>query len=253
MSGTKLLQNLKRFRLVTFDITDTLIRFSRAPAIQYAKTAAEMGIGDIDQGAMESCFKKEFKAMNSLYPNWGYSTPNFTWQQWWSLLVTNIFHCVKPDIDSEKLKELTKKLIRIYRTSDCYSHIDGGRDLVDKVRRAGKQIGVISNFDPSLIQVLNEVGLADKFDFILTSYDVGFQKPNKEIYNASLKISNVQPHEALHIGNMYALDYIGARNAGWSSLLITSNESDLKKTQPTHGYSSIRELINALDNKDIIW
>ncbi|XP_013118543.1 rhythmically expressed gene 2 protein [Stomoxys calcitrans] len=253
MASIKCLANLNRFRLVTFDITDTLIRFSRAPAVQYAKTAAQLGVTDIDQVAMERCFKKEFMAMNRQYPNWGCNIPNFTWQQWWSTLVSNIFYCAKPDIDQHKLKELTNILVRTYRTSDCYRHIEGGRELVDRVRNAGKKVGVISNFDPSLKKVLSEVNLADKFDFILTSYEVGFSKPSKEIYDASLAISKVEAHEALHIGNMYALDYLGARNAGWSSILITPNEIDLNKAQPTHGFRNIKELLHVLDNDVIEW
>ncbi|XP_075155400.1 rhythmically expressed gene 2 protein-like [Haematobia irritans] len=253
MSNSKFASNLKRFRLVTFDITDTLVRFSRPPAIQYAKTAYSLGITEIDQVTMEQCFKREFKAMNKLHPNWGYNTPNFTWQQWWSTLVSNIFHCVKPDIEPDKLKELTKNLIRIYRTSECYRHIEGGQQLVDRVRSTGKKVGVISNFDPSLKKVLEEVNLAEKFDFILTSYDVGSSKPNKEIYDAGLAISKCSSDEALHIGNMYSMDYEGARNAGWSSILITSNENDIRKTLPTQGYRNIKDLLNALDNDVIEW
>ncbi|XP_073835285.1 rhythmically expressed gene 2 protein [Musca autumnalis] len=253
MTNTRLINNLKRFRLVTFDITDTLVRFSKPPAIQYAKTASELGVSDIDQSALEKCFKKEFKAMRKLHPNWGYNTPNFTWQEWWTELVRNIFLCVKPNIEPKKLQEVAETLVRIYRTKECYSHIDGGIELVDKMRDSGKKVGVISNFDPSLRQVLKEVKLAEKFDFILTSYDVGFEKPHKEIYNACLRKCNVRSTEALHIGNMYDMDYKGARNAGWSSILITTNEEDLEKTEPTHGYRNIKDLLYFLDNDSIEW
>ncbi|XP_005181008.2 rhythmically expressed gene 2 protein [Musca domestica] len=250
---TRLIDNLKRFRLVTFDITDTLVRFSKPPAVQYAKTAAQLGVTDIDQSAMEACFKREFKAMKKLHPNWGYNTPNFTWQEWWTSLVKNIFLCVKPDIDPKKLQEVANTLVRIYRTKECYSHIDGGVELIDRVRNSGKKIGVISNFDPSLRQVLKEIHLDEKFDFIMTSYDVGFEKPHKEIYDACLNKCNIQSNEALHIGNMYTMDYEGARNAGWSSILLTTNEEDLERTQPTQGYRNIKDLLNALDNDGIKW
>lgn len=249
----KFLQNLQRFRLITFDITDTLIRFRRAPAVQYAKTAALIGVTDIDQTQLEQCFKQEFKAMTKLHPNFGSHSVNLSWQDWWSQLVCNIFRCVKPNIDQGKLQELTETLIRIYRTSECWCHIDGGEELLRKVREAGKQIGVISNFDPSLEKVLEEMNLLDKFDFILTSYEAGYQKPHNNIYQIPLDKCNVKSHEALHIGNMYDIDYVGARNAGWSSLLVTPNEKELKKVEPSHGHNSIVDLLKALDTKDIKW
>ncbi|XP_065363495.1 rhythmically expressed gene 2 protein [Calliphora vicina] len=250
---TMLLHNLHRFRLVTFDMTETLIGFRRAPAVQYAKTAAQLGVYDIDQNKLQQCFKKEFKAIEQRHPNFGLHSPNFTWQDWWSQLVCNIFHCVDPHIKEEKLKELSDTLIKIYRTRECWHHMKGGQELVKSVRNAGKKIGVISNSDPSLQEVLKEMNLYDKFDFILTSYEAGYQKPHKNIFQKALDVYKVQPHEALHVGNTYEIDYVGARDAGWSSLLITPDELDLQKVSPTQGYKNIADLLAALDNKEIRW
>lgn len=248
-----LLRNLERFRLVTFDITDTLLRFRRAPAVQYAKTAAQLGVLNIDQCKLEKCFKKEFKNMARLYPNFGCCTPNFTWRDWWSNLVHNIFLCVDPTIEKEKLKELSDTLLRIYRTNECWQHINGAQELVQSIRQANKKVGVISNFDPSLDEVLKEMNINDKFDFILTSYEAGHQKPDKSIFDKALDVYKLAPHEALHIGNMYDIDYQGARNAGWSSILVTPDESDLKKVSSTQGYTSITNLLTALKTNEIRW
>ncbi|KAI8120305.1 rhythmically expressed gene 2 protein [Lucilia cuprina] len=250
---TMLLQNLKRFRLITFDITETLIDFSRAPAVQYSKTAAQLGVHVIDRRKLEQCFKQEFKAIEEKHPNFGLHSPNFTWQDWWSQLVYNIFHCVDPNIEEAKLKELSEKLIKIYRTSECWRHMEGGLELIKCVRDADKKVGVISNFDPSLEEVLKEMNLLDKFDFVLTSYEAGYQKPHKNIFQKALDVYNVQPHEALHVGNTYEIDYVGARNAGWSSLLITPAEKDLQKAAPTQGYKNIADLLVALKSKEIRW
>lgn len=248
-----LLQNLSRFRLVTFDITDTLIRFSRAPAIQYAKAAAEMGIQGIDQIKLDKCFKSEFKAIEKRHPNYGLHSSNFTWQDWWSQLVSNIFHCVNPNIEQEKLKMLSEHLIKIYRTKECWRHMEGGQELVTVVRNCGKKTGVISNSDPSLVSVLREMELFDKFDFILTSYEAGFSKPDKNIFQMALDMYKIKPHEALHIGNTYELDYVGARSAGWSSLLVSSHEEDLSKVPSSQGYKNISDLLKTLNSQEINW
>ncbi|KAM7346699.1 rhythmically expressed gene 2 protein isoform 2-T4 [Cochliomyia hominivorax] len=246
-----LLKNLQRFRLVTFDITETLIGFRNPPAVQYAKTAGQLGIHGIDQNKLAQCFKKEFKAIEKRHPNFGLYSPNFTWQDWWSQLVCNIFHCVKPNIEPQKLKELSETLIKIYRTNECWHHMPGCLELVTCVRDAGKKVGVISNFDPSLEEVLKEMELFHQFDFILTSYEAGYLKPHKSIFQQALDVYKLEPHEALHIGNTYEIDYVGARNAGFSSILITPDESDLEKVSPTQGYKNIADLLTALDTDEI--
>uniref|UniRef100_D3TNS2 Putative hydrolase n=1 Tax=Glossina morsitans morsitans TaxID=37546 RepID=D3TNS2_GLOMM len=252
IGNSTFLRNLRKFRLVTFDITETLLCFRQAPAIQYAKTAAELGVTDIDQPLLEQCFKDEFKTMAKLYPNYGrYS--QLSWYDWWAQLVERIFHCVKPNIDEKKLKQISGTLIKIYRTNECWIHIDGNKELLSRVRQANKHVGVISNSDPSLHKVLKEMEILDKFDFVLTSYEAGYQKPDRSIYDIPLEKYGVKADEALHIGNTYDLDYIGARNAGWSSLLVTRNKIDLERAQSTHAYPSLKDLLLALDTKEIQW
>lgn len=248
-----LLKNLQRFRLITFDITETLIGFNSPPAVQYAKTAGELGIQNVDKKKLEQCFKIEFKSMEQRHPNFGRNTPNYSWQDWWSEAVYNIFHCVKPNIPPEKLKELSEALIKVYRTKECWHLMPGCMDLIKTMHDAEKKVGVISNSDPSLEEVLKEMDLLDKFDFIITSYEAGFPKPHKTIFQRALDVYKVQPHEALHIGNTYEIDYVGARDAGFSSLLITPEETDIKKAEPTQGYKNIADLLIALDSKEIRW
>lgn len=251
--STRFVQNLKRFRLVTFDITDTLLRFRQAPSIEYARVAAQFDINIADHERLEKCFKQEFRLMSRKYPNFGRNTIDLSWYDWWRLLVKNIFHCMDPNIEETKLKLLAERLIEIYRTKECWCLMDGTEEILRRIKENHKILGVISNFDPSLSKVLKEMEILDNFDFVLTSYEAGFQKPDANIYGFPLRKYDLEPHEALHIGNLYSLDYLGARQAGWSSLLITSIEKELQKADENHTFSNLCELITALDSKLIKW
>lgn len=96
------------------------------------------------------------------------------------------------------------------------------------MKKSGKIIGVISNFDPRLKDLLKDMELRS-FDFIISSYEAGVEKPNPKIFqeaiNETKKITNevILPHECLHIGNELVKDYQGARNVGWKSVLINSD------------------------------
>lgn len=87
-------------------------------------------------------------------------------------------------------------------------------------------LGVISNFDERLHQILINTNLQQHFDFILTSYDHGREKPDISIFKKALNIatikhgSEINQNQALHIGDNLRLDYTGAKNAGWNAIII---------------------------------
>ncbi|XP_028898278.2 rhythmically expressed gene 2 protein [Zeugodacus cucurbitae] len=246
-------KNLNRFRLVTFDITDTLLRFRKPPGVQYAETAALMGIKNLDPNKLQTLFREEFKSMAKKYPNFGSKSKEITWQDWWILLVSNVFHRVDDQLPQTEIRRISERLFEQYRTNECYVHIDGNLELLKMMRNACKYVGVISNTDPGLERVLLSMDIRHIFDFVCTSYDLGVEKPHCDAFLKPLEKYNVQAHEALHIGNLYDKDYIGARNAGWCSLLITKSVDETQKAKPTHVYTSLKEMHNALETIDIEW
>jgi HAD superfamily hydrolase (TIGR01549 family) len=82
------------------------------------------------------------------------------------------------------------------------------------------RIAVISNADGGIERILSHCGIADCFESITDSGIVGVEKPRKEIFEAALAAMNAQPEESLYVGDMYSVDYIGARNAGMDAVLL---------------------------------
>lgn len=247
-------KNLSRFKLVTFDITDTLLKFKRPPAIQYAKKASAFGYHNVNQLLLYENFRIHFKRMDKLYPNFG-SNSILPWDDWWRQLVVDVFHSTDSTIPERDIIKIANELIDDFATKECWSKLPGANDLVENIKTNVKSVGVISNFDPRIGIIVKQMGLP-KFDFILDSYRAGVRKPDRSIFEKALKLSNCEcsPHEALHIGNTPKLDYIGAKQAGWSSLLITDEICDLKKHSEicsNHIFSSILELNSALERTNI--
>ncbi|XP_030386526.1 rhythmically expressed gene 2 protein [Scaptodrosophila lebanonensis] len=256
--SAQFIRNLQRFRLVTFDVTDTLLQLKDPPA-QYVSTATACGVPNIDSKKLQLCFRQHFKIMSQNHPNFGRSTPDMGWRSWWLQLVDNVFRCGHPGIEEAKLKQIAEQLLLVFRTRACWTHIECAGNLVQRMRDAGKCVGVISNFDPSLTQVLEEMELLHKFDFVLTSYEAGVMKPDVGIFEIPLKRLNIAPTEALHIGNKYDMDYTGARNSGWSSLLVQTGPegevsgSNLDAEAVGHTFASLREMLQTLETKQIVW
>ncbi|MHA2306342.1 MAG: HAD family hydrolase [Candidatus Hodarchaeales archaeon] len=73
-------------------------------------------------------------------------------------------------------------------------------------------IGLISNWDDSLFEILEELEILDFFDSIAISGDVGFSKPGPEIFKSALRdFPDVKTKESVYIGDEYLIDIVPAR------------------------------------------
>lgn len=125
------------------------------------------------------------------------------------------------------------------------------------------KLGVISNFDDRLEELLSNMKLAKYFDFIINSYRSGFEKPEREIFNRAMaesKIDGLKPSDCLHIGDTPLTDYLGARNAGWYAALIHEREPiTLQKKygetniNTNHVFRSLFDFHKKLSNNQISW
>ncbi len=107
-------------------------------------------------------------------------------------------------------------------------------DLLDFVRslRPRYKTGVISNAWDDLIRFMTERWqMADAFDHIIGSADVGLMKPDPRIFRLSLRGLGVEPQEAVFIDDNQA-NVEGARAAGLHAIRFQSREqvlTDLRK------------------------
>lgn len=91
---------------------------------------------------------------------------------------------------------------------------------LDALAAAGLRLGVVSNWDCGLPDVLAALGVADRFAVVATSAAVGAAKPEPAIFHAALATLGVAPGRALHCGDLPHADCAGARAAGVGAVLI---------------------------------
>lgn len=85
-------------------------------------------------------------------------------------------------------------------------------------RAQGMPVGVISNFDSRLYNVLDALGLSDWVTTVTISSQVGAAKPQREIFQAAWYAQG-QPEPPLwHIGDSWSADVLGARAMGWRGI-----------------------------------
>jgi len=112
------------------------------------------------------------------------------------------------------------QLVASIRNSANWDRILPG--TCERLQQIGAQyrIGVISNADGRIHQVLAKCDIASCFRTITDSGLVGFEKPHPEIFRQALKSLKARPEESLYVGDVYSVDYLGATGAGMQAMLM---------------------------------
>ncbi len=106
---------------------------------------------------------------------------------------------------------------------------------LEHLRDAGFKLAIVSNWDTPLDPLTERLGIAHYFDIIVASHDtrVLSAKPDPHIFNYTLAAVDVSAAEAVHVGDTYEADIVGARNAGIRPILIDRDGTQTGKWDET--------------------
>ena len=82
------------------------------------------------------------------------------------------------------------------------------------------KLGLLTNLQTEVDSMCRNLGIADFLDFTVTSAEVGADKPQPPIFLKALELARVQAGEAIHVGDQYQNDVLGARGVGISPILL---------------------------------
>jgi len=105
--------------------------------------------------------------------------------------------------------------------------------LLARLTERGLRLGVISNWSADLPDYLARRGLARFFPIIIASEAVGSAKPHREIFLRGLAAAGCAPTNAVHVGDDYWADVVGARDIGMSPVLVDRQKEDIHSDCPT--------------------
>src|SRR3990170_5047274 len=123
---------------------------------------------------------------------------------------------------------------------------------LDALNGAGIRLAVISNFVWGAPELIHDLELARHFDAVVISARVGFQKPNPGIFRHALKQMRVAPERALHVGDSYRADVLGARRLGINAVLIARGTGDPARLRDEHSDPDLVVLSDLFDLLDLL-
>lgn len=103
----------------------------------------------------------------------------------------------------------------------------GARDGLAALRGSGFRVGIVSNHDGTIEAMLQRdaiaqvgPGLGVDVEVIIDSAVVGYRKPGPEIFQIAMDTMGVAPEHAIYVGDMPAIDAVGARRAGIHPIIM---------------------------------
>lgn len=134
------------------------------------------------------------------------------------LLVTGVLEALNIT-DSELALRLCDRFLQD-SLDKIRSNIETLRELSTRFR-----LGIVSNFYGNLEQVCLDTGLAPLMSVFIDSARVGFIKPDPRIFQAALTQLQLDPREAIFIGDSLPRDMKGAKGLGMAHIWLVSDHS----------------------------
>lgn len=98
--------------------------------------------------------------------------------------------------------------------------LPGVPEALAALRGAGLRLVVVSNSDGTIARGLDEAGLGGWLDAVVDSAVVGVEKPDPRIFQVALGHAGTRPERTAHVGDLHAVDVLGARAAGVHGVLL---------------------------------
>jgi len=207
-------------KAVFFDAVGTLFHL-RAPVGEiYLERARSYGLQTSDPDLarkLTESFRRGFRSQGPLaFPNQPADRIPALERGWWKKVVTATFGPYQRPLDFEAFFD---DLYSMFGTPGAWRlDPDAGR-VLGAVKDRGMKIGVITNYDSRVLDLLESLGIRPLFDTVTVSTLVGAAKPHPLIFHEACASLSCLPAEAAHLGDDYEEDLRGASQAGLHAFL----------------------------------
>jgi putative hydrolase of the HAD superfamily len=209
-------------RVVTFDAAGTLIRLLHPPGTIYAQTARLFGY-NLDPTRVQDAFRITWKTF-APPPESAGPRPDDD-RGWWQELVAKTMERAQ-----YRILPFDDYFATVYQTfarPGVWELFPDVPPILTDLIRLGIRLGVISNFDRRLYDILDHLSVRDAFEHVIISSEVGVRKPAARIFQVAAQRFNVETNEILHVGDESAADVTGAGAAGLVGLLLDRKIANL--------------------------
>jgi putative hydrolase of the HAD superfamily len=100
------------------------------------------------------------------------------------------------------------------------------REVLGAVRAKGATVALCSNWSWDLDRAVEQAGLTDLFDVMVTSAQAGTRKPHPQIFDHTLERCGVGAADAVFVGDSFGPDVEGPLSIGMSAAVHVYREGE---------------------------
>ncbi len=104
--------------------------------------------------------------------------------------------------------------------------------LLNGLKESGLLVGAVSNWEPRLLELCENLGIAHYFDFMVVSEVQGYAKPGVRLFELALERAATRPEEVIHVGNDPVEDIEPAESLGIRAVLVQRDGSGRIRHSP---------------------
>jgi len=209
-------------KVVCFDLTNTLAYFDPPREELYAQACQEFGV-KVEPVALHKPLLDAdtfWREENSRSPISKRAKEDRT--AVYTEYATKLLQGAGLKIDPQIIPQILMKVIQTGLKLKLYDDV---LPTLKLLKDRNLILGLISNVDKDTFTICSELGLEPYLDFCVTSFEVGSDKPHPGIFLAALEKAQTEPAEAMHVGDQYDIDVIGARGVGMKAILVDRMDS----------------------------
>jgi len=220
---------MSKIKVIFFDAAGTLFHVKGSVADIYLTHAEKYGVkrtADLME-ALKAAFARAFA--DAPPPVFAVSDPKEIKQcerLWWFDVVHNVWYRVGM---FEQFDEYFEDVFAAFGGPAYWTLYPETPVVLRGLKEQGYELGIVSNFDSRLFNVLRGLGLAELFDTVTISSLAHAAKPAPKIFRLALDKHAMDAEDAVHVGDSRRDDVEGARKAGLQAVLI-ERESQLSSS-----------------------
>lgn len=244
---------MSRIEAITFDAGGTLFSPREPVGATYARLARDAGIAAA-VGPLETGFELAFGAAPPLVAPIGATGSALldAERAWWRDLVRATLGHALADGGAPLAPAAFDRFFAAtyahYADPAAWQLHDDALPCLEALRDRSVPLGVLSNFDSRLHDLVAGLGLASAFRRVFASTELGSAKPDPAAFARAAEALGAAPGACLHVGDSFAADALGAVRAGWNAVWLDRHGAHAPGA--AHGIrriSSLAELPARLD------
>ena len=203
-------------QFVYFDCGGTLLRVLPSVGSVYSSRAAEHGF-QVEAGLLDERFLQAWNDSKERARERGSACSDEILRDEWRQIVTDTFG---DTISGEAIGEVFEDLYLHFVEPSAWTLDPGIRPLLERLRRQGLRLGILSNWDRRLRSTLEKLGLLELFDEFVISNEVGWEKPHPVVFEQAVKKAGCRAENILHAGDSMEADILPALEHGMRALWV---------------------------------